>query len=544
MKYGKIKTGLIIGVIILALYSLYPTYQLYNSIPKREQSLRHLLKTAGSKDDSIRLESELAELEAEKVRLHKRALHLGLDLVGGMHLVLEVDKSKLAKGEVRDVADRAQEIIKNRIDQFGIFEPVIQKLSEDRILVQLPGVDRARAKSIIGQTAQLEFRLVAEERVTAEVLKRIDDYFKRQAAGDTTKERNFLSYLIDIGRIEQGVDEADLPVFMRMLKEVDTIINPPSRPERDQYEFLFGPLENYQGRRIRRLYLLKKTVELTGKEIASARVDNYAGSDVNLTNTWIVSLKLNREATRTFASITGRNIGRRLAIVLDGTVRSAPIIQERIPSGEAMITTGDVNPDKARDLAIVIRSGSLPAPVFIAEERSVGPTLGLDAINKGIKSAAIGAILVIIFMLIYYRLFGLIADFAILFNVLFTLAILASLRATLTLPGLAGIALTIGMGVDSNILIFERIREELRWGKTIRTAIEQGFQRALKTIIDANITTIITAAVLYFFGTGPIKGFAITLTFGLLINLFTAVFLTKFVADGILTQFEFKSLPI
>lgn len=542
MRYAKLKLALIVIAIVAALYSLYPTYQLYYTVPKRERYLKSLLAGAGTKDDSSRIESELVDLEAEKIKLHKKALHLGLDLVGGMHLVLEIDKTQLARGEVKDAADRAQEIIKNRVDQFGVFEPIIQRMGEDRILVQLPGVDRARAKNIIGQTALLEFKLVAEERVTSDILKRIDDYFKKFSPD--TLAGGFLNYIIDVGRVDLGVDERDFPHFTTMLKEVDTIINPPSRTERDQYEFLFGPLENYEGKRIRRLYLLKKVAELTGKGIASARVDVYHGDNINLANTWIVSLKLNREATRTFASVTGRNVGRRLAIVLDNVVRSAPIIQERIPSGEAMITTGDVNPERARDLAIVIRSGSLPAPVLVIEERSVGPALGLDAINKGIKSVIISAILVVIFIAFYYKLSGMIADIAIIFNIIFTLAILASLKATLTLPGLAALALTVGMGVDANVLVFERIREELKLGKTMRAAVDTGFSRALVTIIDANITTVITALVLYLFGTGPIKGFALTLIFGLLINLFTAVFLTKFAIDSLLTKMELKTLPI
>ncbi|MEO0102708.1 MAG: protein translocase subunit SecD [candidate division WOR-3 bacterium] len=542
MRYGKLKLALIVIVVVAALYSLYPTYQLYYAVPKRERYLKSLLANAGTKDDSLKLESELVDLEAEKIKLHKRALHLGLDLVGGMHLVLEIDKTQLARGEIKDAADRAQEIIKNRVDQFGVFEPIIQRMGEDRILVQLPGVDRARAKNIIGQTALLEFKLVAEERTTADILKRIDEYFKRFSPD--TLAGGFLNYIIDVGRVDLGVDERDLPYVSGLLKEVDTIINPPSRAERDQYEFLFGPLENYEGKRIRRLYLLKKAPELTGKGIASARVDAYHGENINLANTWIVSLKLNRDATRTFASVTGRNVGRRLAIVLDNVVRSAPIIQERIPSGEAMITTGDVNPERARDLAIVIRSGSLPAPVLVIEERSVGPALGLDAINKGIKSVIIAAILVIIFIAFYYKLSGMIADIAIIFNIIFTLAVLASLKATLTLPGLAALALTVGMGVDANVLVFERIREELKLGKTMRAAVDTGFSRALVTIIDANITTVITALVLYLFGTGPIKGFALTLIFGLLINLFTAVFLTKFTIDSLLTKMELKTLPI
>jgi preprotein translocase subunit SecD len=257
-----------------------------------------------------------------------------------------------------------------------------------------------------------------------------------------------------------------------------------------------------------------------------------------------VSLKLGRKDAAVFAQVTGRNIGRRLAIVLDNVVKSAPVIQSRIPDGNAMITTNEVNPDESRDLAIVLRSGALPAPVNIVEERSVGASLGNDSIRRGILASLIGALVVVVFMVIYYSVAGVLADFALVFNVFFLLAILAGLRATMTLPGLAAMALTIGMAVDANVLVFERIREELRWGKTVMAAVDSGYDRAFVTIIDANATTIITAIALYFIGSGPIRGFATTLAAGLVINVITAVFLTRFIFDWWLTRFEVKKLRI
>ncbi|MEO0094000.1 MAG: protein translocase subunit SecD [candidate division WOR-3 bacterium] len=539
MKNVRIKIAIFIIAIGVGLYSLYPTYQLYKEIPTKEQALQRQLARALTHEESLRISVELADLEQAKARIHKKALHLGLDLVGGMHLTLEVDKSKLTKEEARDAGDRALGVIQNRIDQFGVFEPVIQKIGADRILIQLPGVDRTRAKNLIGQTALLEFRLVQELRQTDEILKKIDDHYRRLAGEDTLikEQGKFLDYILTVDRTDYGVEEADYPTFQKMLTAVDTLIPP-------EYEFLFGPSESYQGRTIRRLYLLKKEPELTGSAISEAHASPYGGSDPNLANTWIVSLKLARKDASKFASVTGRNVGKRLAIVLDRVVRSAPVVRERIPSGEAMITTGDVNPDKAKDLAIVLRSGALPAPVTIIEERSVGPSLGHDSIRKGIQASLIGSIIVFIIMIMVYSWSGVVADIGLFFNIFFLLAVLAGIRATLTLGGLAGIALTIGMSVDANVLIFERIREELRWGKTVRAAIENGYKRAFVTIMDSNLTTILAVIPLYIWGSGSIKGFATTLVIGLVINIFTAVYLTRVVYDFALAQFDIKRLRI
>jgi len=370
-------------------------------------------------------------------------------------------------------------------------------------------------------------------------LKSIDNYYRRVNKEDTTtkEQGTFLSYIVSIERTEMGVEEADYPTFSQMLAQADSLV-----PK--DYMFLFGLPEVSGGRRARPLYLLKKQPEMTGSAISDARPSPYGGSDPNLGNTWIVSLRLDRKAAGTFASVTGRNVGKRLAIVLDNVVRTAPNIKERISGGEAMITTGDANPDKSKDLAIVLRSGALPAPVTISEERSIGPSLGSDSIRRGVQAGLIGSLLVVIFMIIYYSASGLIANLALLLNIFFILVVMAGMRATLSLPGIAGIALTIGMSVDANILIFERIREELRAGKRIHAAIDAGYARAAVTIFDSNITTILTVVALYFFGTGAIRGFATTLTIGLIINIITAVYFSHFLFGWIVTQFPTDKLRI
>jgi protein-export membrane protein SecD len=508
MKKVNITFIIFIIFVVAAIWSLYPSYQLYTQ--KKNLSTE------------------------QETKLHKRALHLGLDLVGGMHLVLEVDKSKLTKEESKDATDRALEVIRNRIDQFGVFEPIIQKIG-DRILIQLPGVDRERAKGLIGQTALLEFKMLEEVGKTNEVVKSIDSQIK-SGKKDTTEESGLFQYLRQL-RDEFAVEDADFPIVDSLLKQYAALV-----PAEDQ--LLFGKSEEDQGRTIRRLYLLKRETVLFGKALTDARHEQYQGNDPGAANTWVVNFTMRREDARTFARLTGDNVGKRLAIVLDNVVVSAPQIRERIPNGRGQITTGESNPDKAKDLAIVLRSGALPAPVVVAEERSVGASLGLDSIRKGIRAILLGSLLVVLFMLVYYSLSGLLADFALFFNIFFLVAVLAAFHATLTLPGLAGIALTIGMAVDANVLIFERIREELRNGKSPRVAIEIGYSKAFVTIIDANLTTIIAAIALYILGSGPIRGFAVTLTIGLVINVITAVYLTRMVFDFVLARVHVKKLRI
>ena len=379
--------------------------------------------------------------------------------------------------------DQALETIRNRIDQFGVSEPDIRPQEDNRILIQLPGIkDPKRAIELIGRTALLEFKLVDEDNSVEEAVK---------------------------GNIPPG-DE--------ILYEVD--IDPKT------------------GRQMKRPYLLKKRTLLTGEYITDARVQIDSQY-----NEPYVSLSFDGRGARLFEQITGKNIKKRLAIVLDTKVYSAPVIQDKISGGRAQIT-GRFSMDEARDLAIVLRAGALPAPVKIIEERTVGPSLGKDSIDKGIKSMLIGGVVVIIFMVLYYGLSGVIADLALLLNIVFIMAGLAFFGATLTLPGIAGMILTIGMCVDANVLIFERVREELRLGKTPRASIEGGYGKALVTILDANITTLIVALVLFQFGTGPVRGFAVTLSIGILASLFTAIFMTRIIFDYLHIQRKIKKISI
>ncbi len=380
----------------------------------------------------------------------------------------------------KDAVDRALETIRNRIDQFGVSEPDIRPQADDRILIQLPGVkDPERALKVIGKTALLEFKLVDEDHT---------------------------------------VDKSHIPPGDEILYE-DTINSRTRLPERVPY-------------------LLKKRSALTGEYITDARVQID-----NRYNEPYVSLSFNKRGAKIFERVTGENVGKRLAIVLDNKIYSAPVIRDRISGGDAQIT-GSFSLDEARDLAIVLRAGALPAPVEIGEQRTVGPSLGKDSIDKGKKSGIIGIILVALFMVVYYGMSGLIANMALFLNIPFILACLAGFDATLTLPGIAGIILTLGMAVDANVLIFERLREEIRLGKTVRSAIETGYAKAMVTIFDANITTLIAALVLFQFGTGPIRGFAVTLSIGILSSMFTGVFLTRIVFDYFYVQKNVKKLNI
>ena len=405
--------------------------------------------------------------------LSKR-INLGLDLQGGMHLVLRVDTTKVpAEARQRDVAGVALEVIRNWIDQFGVREPLIQRQGLDHILVQLPGItDRERALKLIGQTALLEFKLVSEnQRLLERALK---------------------------GEVLPGVE---------LLEDLDG-----------------SPL------------LLEQEGSLTGAILTDAWVEP---GELGLPE---VSFRLNREGARAFARLTGANINRRLAIVLDGKVQSAPVIQSRI--SDAGRITGRFTSEEAHDLAIVLRAGALPAPIVIEEERTVGPTLGKDSIRAGLTATAFGGILVVAFMVGYYWLAGLVAVIALALNLLMILGALGYLRATLTLPGIAGMILTLGMAVDANVLIYERIREELKAGRPLRLALDAGYQKAFSAIFDSNVTTIIAAVFLYWFGTGPIRGFATTLTAGIMASLFTAIFITRLMFEAMLASGWLKRLPM
>ena len=493
----------------------------------------------------------------------KEKIHLGLDLQGGMHLVLEVDTEKaleslmersandlkeslmenkvrfrkvekangamisleltdsagkttlekvlrdqypdleIASASPRDggqlvslkikdkravelkklTVEHSLETIRNRVDQFGIAEPEIVPEGDNRILIQLPGIkDPERAKNLIGKTALLEFKIVDDESSLDEAVR---------------------------GNIPEG----DIIAYgLRTDKST--------------------------GQRGSTPYLIKNKTLLTGASLETAKVqisDRFGEPNV--------SIKFNSQGATDFDRITNDNVRKHLAIVLDGVVHSAPVIQERISGGQAQIT-GNFTMDEARDLAIVLRAGALPAPVNVLEERTVGPSLGNDSIRQGILATIIGSLLVILFMIVYYRLSGAIADLALIINIVLVLGVLVLFKATLTLPGIAGLLLTVGVAVDANILIFERIREELRTGKTTRLALDTGYNRAFITIIDTHVTGIVSAILLIIFGTGPIKGFAVTTIIGLLASLFTAVFVTRVIFDYFTSNFNIKKLSI
>ncbi len=488
-------------------------------------------------------------------------MNLGLDLQGGMHLVLEVQADKAVEGnterqlgEVRRLLDKAKittaslkqegpttivlqtakpeereaalkalqditvldkvpgatptelrltlqpreanrirelavrqslETIRNRVDQFGVSEPHIVPEGERRIVVQLPGIrDPQRAINLIGKTALLELKAV-----------------------DTT---------LNPLDVEQG--KAQLPPDLQLLyqREVD-----------DSRKQVIG----------KHPIIVQRRPIITGAALTSAEVrpDDQGG--------WLVAFSLDSEGARNFGDFTGANIGRQLAIVLDDTVYSAPVIRSKIGEGRGQIE-GNFTADSARDLAIVLRAGALPAPVQIIANLIVGPSLGQDSIRKGVHAAILGAIMVVLLMGVYYKGSGVIADFALMLNLIMLVGVLAAIRATLTLPGIAGIALGVGMAVDSNVLILERIREELKLGKTVRSAIDAGYDKAFVTIVDSHVTTLITAAALFLFGTGPIKGFAVTLSLGVAINLFTALVGTRVVYDWMTARRELKALSI
>ncbi|MBI5888838.1 MAG: protein translocase subunit SecD [Deltaproteobacteria bacterium] len=416
----------------------------------------------------------------------KKAISGEMPVLGGERASDGKLSYTLLDSEVKRISEwatsQALETIRNRIDKFGVAEPLIQKQGAKEIAIQLPGLkDPDRAIELIGKTAVLEFRL-------------IDD-------------------------------------SMTPYRALSSVAPPDS-------EILYEHSASKQGGGEKAPYLVKKEVLLTGDSLTDARVaidSRY--------NEPYVSLTFDANGSRIFERITTENTNKRLAVVLDGSVYSAPNIREPIAGGRAQITGGFTH-EQASDLAIVLRAGALPAPVSVVQNVTVGPTLGMDSITAGVKSAVLGALLVLIFMAFYYKASGLIADFAIIINIVMLLGAMAWMNATLTLPGIAGIILTIGMGVDSNVLIFERIKEEFRSGRTPRSAVSAGYEHAFWTIIDSHITTLITAAVLFQFGSGPVKGFAVSLSIGIIINLFTSLVGTKVIFDLQSEKFHMKKLSI
>tara|TARA_S200000501_G_scaffold291341_1_gene276541 strand:+ start:6616 stop:8502 length:1887 start_codon:yes stop_codon:yes gene_type:complete len=619
---------LIIGVILAwAVYALLPTWEYQQMTEEEKEELR-----------------TLGELE----KTESRIIRQGLDLKGGMYIVLEADIPLLVNNlasmkddrlnkiiedskeksiqqnqdfisvfdkEVRndgiklsryyheygasldqiitslneeadDAINRVLEILQNRVDQFGVSEPTIQKQGKHRIVVELAGIqDSDRARALLQSTALLEFYLVKNVSVTNEVISQLDNALKgdqslANSLQSDTKEiievddeesttvselfgeeqitpdestanensdndiflENPFSGLLTAIPGDMGIEEKNLYAFKKLLDREEV----KSTLENSNGQFLLSqqsePITANDPQNYYRLYYLEKRPELTGGIVEEARADlgSLGGGSAGQP---VVSLSMNSEGSRTWSRVTGANVGERIAIVLDQKVHMAPSIREKIPGGRTQIE-GFADLNEAKDLAIILRAGALPAPVNIIEERIVGPSLGADSISQGTQAVLIGLVSVLIFMLAYYKLAGTVADFALVWNILLVLAVLASLQATLTLPGIAGLILTVGMSIDANVIIFERIREELRKGKTPKAAIDSGYDRALTTIIDANVTTLIASLVLYQFGTGPIKGFATVLFWGILISMFTAVFITRTIFNAYITSRALSKLSI
>lgn len=619
---------IIIVALLWGIYSLIPTIK-FNLLTDEDKLLM---------DENGTLES-----------LEKNTIRQGLDLQGGMHIVLEVDIPTLLENlasnrndrfynvfnkiknqdefsaddfisrfisesqtqglrlnryfmdygndpatielaieeEATDAIDRALEILQNRVDEFGVSEPTIQKQGNRRIIVELAGIqDPERARSLLQSTALLEFSLLKDGAITQSLLARIDRVLKGNdelneiieskennsqdsdirttdqeevsltelfgtsdtdtSSNDTSEvlvdkdlfqDRPFSSLLRQVGN-DLGVPEQNLNAIKKVLQneEVQNILDTGDgrlslTKEKETWTLPEGGNEAFF-----RMYHLEKEADLTGGVVEEAQATLANGQSV-------VSLSMNSEGAKTWSRLTGANVGRRLAIVLDGNVHMAPVIRTKISDGQTQVE-GFANMNEAKDIAIVLRAGALPAPVNIIEERTVGPSLGQDSIDQGTTSIIVGLLLVLAFMTFYYKGAGFIASFALLWNLILVLAILSALEATLTLPGIAGLILTVGMAVDANVIIFERIREELIKGKTPRSAISSGYSRAITTIVDANVTTILAAIILMQFGTGPIRGFAVVLFWGILTSMFTAIFATRTIFNIITSKKNFQRLSI
>ncbi len=629
---------LIINYVLIALLLVWSAYELMPTL--------RFERLSAEEKEAMDLRGQLAPLEAEIIKR-------GLDLQGGMHLVLEVNIPKLVENmartktqsfyslmdtvkaldtateeddffnillveanrrdfklsrhfpgravqneevianlrdESKDAVNRALEIIRNRVDQFGVSEPTIQKQGSKRIIVELAGVsDPERARGLIQSTALLEFILLKDADIAQDAIRRIDGAIKKEfsdtlhASSDTAKvveaeskdKALSVEELLGIDASAEDADTSDgaLTVdeqmyreqpFSALLRNLGNDIGIPVEnvnavkrvlEDPDVRKVLPGDIRVAMSNRAEsffaeggvqkdfyRLYFLEKEPGLTGGVVTDANA-SLGGSGGNNMGQPVVYLSMNSEGAKIWSRLTGANIGRRMAIVLDDKVHMAPVIRSKIPNGQTVIE-GMENMDEAKDMEIVLKAGALPAPVDIIEERTIGPSLGADSIRKGTMSVLLGLGLVVLLVVAYYRKAGLIAITTLVLNILFVLSVLAFLKATLTLPGIAGLVLTLGMAIDANVLIFERIREELRKGKTVRAAVDAGYARALITILDANLTTLIAALVLWQFGTGPIRGFAVVLFWGIIFNFVSGYFISKTIFQTIVTRKTLEKISI
>jgi preprotein translocase subunit SecD len=456
-----------------------------------------------------------------------------------------------------DSIRRVIEIIQNRVDQFGVAEPTIQKQGNNRVIVELAGIqDSERARDLLQSTALLELMIVKDIESTNALIRQLDSITatsNEKAVNndneinelfDTTgsDNLNFSSLLISVGG-NLAISSKNLSSFKDILSQanVKQILDATNSTVLISNSSIALVNEIGEEEEFYTLYHLFNNAELTGGVIEDAQMRlSQAGVTAGQA---VVEVEMSSEGSREWARITGANINNRIAIVLDRKVHMAPVIRSQIFGGGTVIEGLD-SIEEAEDIAIVLRAGALPVPVTIAEERTVGASLGADSVTKGTLSMAIGLLLVVIFIVLFYKMSGLIASFSVMWTLILLLGVLALLEATLTLPGIAGLILTVGMSVDANVIIFERIKEELRNGKSVRSAIDSGYERAITTIVDANLTTGIAAAVLYQYGSGPIKGFATVLFWGIIVSMFTAIIVTRFVFDFVTSRKNIEKLSI
>jgi protein-export membrane protein SecD len=513
----QLRAGLCVVVLLLAIYGLYPTFQA-------------LSISQADRDAAKANPTRMAQIE----KIDAKAIRRGLDLKGGMYIVLEVDQTGMDPGQAADSLKRVKEILTNRIDKFGVSEPEITTFGSNRIVVKLPGLqDPERAKALLGKTAKLEFRLVRQPEELTDALARLDQAFMGDnplaAAADTSLMGDQLANLPFSGLLVTQPGVSSTPIFVdeQDVERMSAMLEDPRTAARLRgVEFQLGMEPMTVGsRKLRPLYLVDGAASVSGDQLTEAQ----ASADNERPGMWQVNFSLNSRGAREFARLTGENVGRYLAISLDGRISSAPVIQSRI-AGTGTISGNFANAE-ATDLALLLRAGALPTSITIAEERTVGPSLGSDSIRMGVSASLWGGLFVVIFIVFVYRLTGIVAVIALGANVILLLAVLAQFDLVLTLPGLAGVALTVGMAVDANVLINERIREELRKGRSVRAAVEAGYSIATRTIVDSNMTTMIAGGILLWFGTGPIKGFAITLCIGILTSVFTALVMTHVIME-------------
>jgi preprotein translocase subunit SecD len=489
-----------------------------------------------------------------KDRTQKRVpLKLGLDLQGGMHLALELDQSKQVSADPKRDLDLALTVLRKRIDEFGVTEPLIQKVGDSRIVVELAGItEPARAKAIVQRSAFLEFRITDKTGALEKALPAMDRVLRGLGVrGDTATKPSAVEQLLggdsakkaakpdsaakDTTPVPGGVlagliqpsggTPGEYAVSETAFPRVDSLISIPAvarqLPRGLVFRWASAPM-SVGVEPVRFLYVLDDQPIVTGSNLVNAQAQLDP-----LTNGAIVTFELDRAGGRKFGEETGKHVGDYMAILLDGRVQGhPPVIQSRI-GRNGQITLGNKSLQEAQDLALTLKAGALPIPLKIVEERQVGASLGSDSIRDGITAGLVGTALVILIMIGYYRLSGALAVAALALYILFTVGGLSMIEATLTLPGLAGIVLSIGIAVDANVLIFERIREELLHGKTVRLAVDEGFKHAMNAIIDSNVSTVLTALFLFQFGTGPVKGFAVTLIMGIAASMITAVFVTR-----------------